>query len=193
MTRCATACWLLPISLTATSAWGQGQVTFADLDGHAVEADVVREQVVRRRDSRFHTENTVRWKLVIGGNAIVSTVSQTSLTPRGKQVGPPIGNSYVLGTPPDVRAQGSGTGLWEFNDGTLMFMRTYQQGAYRISFAFARGPSGLTCTVADVLGREGAGGDIVMQSLIDDSIVTILSSKLVTTSCRVMKADEKQQ
>jgi hypothetical protein len=177
-------------TMTATPARGQG-VTFADLDGLVIEADIVRDQVVRREGWEFLTENTVRWKVVIGpGDAIENTVSQTSQTARGDHKSRPMTNSYILGTARELKTQGGGTGAWEFADGTLSFMRTFRQGAYRASFAFSRGAGGLTCTVTDSFGREGGRGAIVMESVIDGSEVTIIRSKLLSTNCRVVKRSE---
>ena len=163
-------------------------VTFADLNGLTIEATIVRDQVVRREGWKFTTENTVHWKVVIGpGDAIENTVSQTSVTSRGDHKAKPVTNAYVLGTEQELKSQGGGTGLWEFADGTLTYMRTFRQGAYRASVAFARGADGLTCTFTDTLAREGARGDIVMESMIDGSEVTVLRSKLLSTNCRVVK------
>jgi hypothetical protein len=106
-------------------------VTFADLEGFTIEANIVRDQVVRREGSQFLTENDVKWRLVIGpGDAIENTVSQTSHTARGEHKSRPRTGSYVLGVARDEWSQGGGTAVWEFNDGTLTYTRTFTQGAY---------------------------------------------------------------
>ena len=183
---------LLAAIATMAAAPARGQdVTFSDLDGLVIEADIVRDQVVRREGWEFVTENTVRWKVVIGpGDAIENTVSQTSQTSRGDHKSRPMTNSYILGAAREVKTQGGGTGAWEFADGTLSFTRTFKQGGYRASFAFARGAGGLTCTVSDTFGREDGRGAIVMESVIDGSEVTIIRSKLLSTNCRVVKRSE---
>ena len=189
MTRCGTAraCLAAATTALATSAWGQG-VTFAELDGLVIEANIVRDQIVRREGSQFLTENDVRWKVVIGpGDAIENTMSQTSHTARGEHKSRPRTVSYVLGKEHQEWSQGGGTAAWEFNAGTLTYMRTFSEGAYRADVAFSRGPAGLTCSITDTFGREGGHGALVMQSVIDGSEVTILSSRLVSSNCRVAK------
>jgi hypothetical protein len=188
MTRCATAhaCLAAVATALATGAWGQA-VTFADLDGLAIETSIVRDQVVRREGSQFLTENDVRWQLVIGpGDAIENTQSQTSHTARGDHKSRPRTVSYVLGKEHEEWSQGGGTAVWEFKNGTLTYMRTFKQGAYRADVVFSRGADGLTCTVTDSFAREGGQGALVMQSLIDGSEVTIISTNLVSSSCRVV-------
>jgi hypothetical protein len=177
----------LVIGLAAVPAWAQA-VTFAELEGLTIEANIVRDQVVRREGSQFLTENDVRWKVVIGpGGAIENTLSQTSHTARGEHKSRPRTVSYVLGKEHQEWSQGGGTAVWEFTDGTLTYMRTFSQGAYRADVAVSRGPAGLICSITDSFGREDGRGALVMQSVIDGSEVTILSSHLVSSTCRVIK------
>jgi hypothetical protein len=66
-------------------------------------------------------------------------------------------------------------------------VRTYKQGAYRGNFALARGADGLTCTVTESFGREGSRGAIVMESAVDGKLFAVISSKQVSSTCRVAK------
>jgi hypothetical protein len=177
------------IGLLSAPAWSQA-VTFADLDGFVIEANIIRDQVVRREGSQFLTENNVRWRVVIGpGDAIENTASQTSHTVRGEHKSRPRTNAYVLGVEREEPSQGGGIAVWEFNDGTLTYMRTFSQGAYRADFAIARDAAGLTCTVTDSFGREDGRGALVMESVIDGSEVTIIRTQPVSSNCRVVKRE----
>jgi hypothetical protein len=181
------SCLATAIGLLSTPAWGQA-VTFADLDGLVIETTIIRDQTVRRERSQFLTENTVTWKIVIGpGNAIENTTAQASHTARGDHKSRPRTNSYVLGTTRDEASQGGGSAVWEFKDGTLTYMRTFSQGAYRADVSFSRGATGLTCTVTDAFLRENRDGAIVMESPIDGSVVTVIRSNPVSSDCRVLK------
>ena len=184
--RAAASLVLMTIALVP-SAWGR-DVSFADLDGLAIEAEIVRDQLVRREGSQFLTENTVTWKVVAGpGGAIEYTTFQASRTARRDHTSRPRTSSSVLGTPRETQTQGGGMAVWEFKEGTLTFMRTFKEGAYRADFAIARGADGLTCTITDTFLREEGRGGLVMESVIDGSEVTILRSTAVSSSCRVAK------
>lgn len=175
------------MTLVSLPAWGQ-TVTFADLDGLAIEANVVREQVLRRDGPQFPIRAYVDWKIVIGPKDTVQFTYDTTVeTPVGRQKNPRLSGSPALGQMRQTGALGGGQSRWQFEDGTLQFMRTFQRGAFKTDFAFSRSAEGFACTVNEVFAREGGTGIIVWLSPIDGKATTLVSGKQASSTCRVSK------
>jgi len=177
----------LALGSIATPALSQ-PVTFADLQGATIEATVVYQQVRRRDGQVLSGETRQSWRTVIGpGDAIQSTTSQTSSSERGTRTSAPRTGSFTLGKPRTVFDLGGGDAVWAFTNGTLNYLRTYRgAGGYKRTFTFTRAGGGLNCSVRTAFARETGVGRIDLESPFGGR-VEILSSKQVSSSCRVSK------
>jgi hypothetical protein len=174
--------------LAALSASTSAQaVSLSDLDGLIVEADVHRDQNMWRQGGRVSVKVNQSWKISFGNeNSIRFAVNTTVRTSDGIRTAPQNAGTFTLDEPREVASRGGGEAVWTFLDETLTFIRTFRSGAYRIHFAFARGSSGLTCTVTEAFAREGENGEIKMQSPFGGE-VSIISTKQLPSSCKVSK------
>jgi hypothetical protein len=162
-------------------------VTLSDLEGIAVEADVHREQTVRRKDGTASMRIHQNWKFSVTDETVEHTIQNTTHGPRGTRKAEPNSGTFMLGESREVASRGGGEAVWTFADGTLTFVRTFPSGAYRANFAFSHGPSGLTCSVTAGFAREDGKGEIRLQSPFGGGEVTILSSKQLPSTCKVSK------
>jgi hypothetical protein len=190
---------LLPVLIGAPAQiWGQSAATtsqpndpvmFAELVGSVIEARVVRDQIIRREGRTFPVRSQDDIKLVIGAdNKIQQSVTVTADTPGGQRKGPTRTGVYTLGEQRPIGSLGGGNGLLTFEDGVLTFIRSFKEGAAKRTFAFSRGPDGLSCTANQTFGREGGVGDLVMNSAIDDNPVIVVSSKQISSTCQVKQS-----
>jgi hypothetical protein len=81
-------------------------------------------------------------------------------------------------------------GVVLFEGGGLSFLRTFKRGALTPTIAFSRRANGLSCTAEETFAREEGVGDLAMNSAIDDTLVTIISYKQISSTCRVVKEGE---
>jgi hypothetical protein len=180
----------LAIGLSLTPAWGQA-VTFADLEGLVIEAEIVREQVNRRDGRTFPVRVQQTWTVAIGGEGTIkSTVQAEARGPRRTRETEPLSASHKLDQPREVMSQGGGEAVWTFADGVLTYIRTYPSGARRLGFSFARGPDGLTCTASFAFARENGTGAIRLDSRFSGRDTTIVSAKQLSSKCRVARTDQ---
>jgi hypothetical protein len=161
-------------------------VDFADLEGHAVAADLHREQLIQREGRtvkvRFHQD----WTLYVNDeHYIVMRIGTTAQTPRGTRKAKPNSGSFALDEPVKLKSRGGGEGMFKFADGVLTFMRTFPAGAYRAEFAFQRSGASLTCKVTEAFARE-PGKELKLESPFGGEI-TILNSKQLPSTCKVAK------
>ena len=78
----------------------------------------------------------------------------------------------------------NGEAIWQFADGTLVFVRSYKNaGAYRMSIALKQDGQNLACSVASTFARERGKDNITMNSAIDGAPVTIFSWKTLSSTC----------
>jgi hypothetical protein len=173
--------------LAALSVPASGEtITFADLAGMTVEADIHRVQEMRREGRPFSVQGHQHWSVAVNADKTIDvTVNTTVRSPRGTQKAPPSAGRYTLDAPRELRNRGGGQGIWNFAEETLHFIRTYPSGAYRAHFAFARGEGGITCKVTEAFAREDGNKPITMESSIDGGRVTILNSRQESSDCRV--------
>lgn len=176
---------LICLIAIAAPAFAQS-VTFPDLEGHAIVADLHRQQNVRREGRTFSVKVHQNWNFYLNDDQmIVMTLNTTAQTPQGTRKAKPNSGSFALDETLKIKARGGGHAVWKFADGTLTFIRTFPSGAFRVNFAFVRGPNGLTCTVTEAFAREG-GKELKMESAFGGEI-TIISSKQLPSTCKVAK------
>jgi len=163
-------------------------LTFADLEGLEISAKTVREQVVRREGRQFPVRVHADWNVIIGAQgSITQTYVSEAHTLRGIRRAKPLAGSFTLDQVREVHGLGVGQAVWRFEDATLTFLRSFKEGAYRSTITFARVPEGLTCSAAESFAREKGTGPIVLNSPIEGVQTTIISSKQVSSTCRVRK------
>ena len=168
------------------AAFGQEALTWDALQGAVIEARIVRDQVVLRGNRHIPVRFEQDIEIVIGpGDTIQVTSTATSHGPAGTRRGQRQVSSHTLERPRGTRYQGSGHGVWVFDDGTLTFLRTFKDGAIRRTIAIARAKAGLTCTANDGFAREDGVGSVVLDSAVGTGEVAVLSAKQISSSCRI--------
>ena len=179
----------LAIGVAATPAWSEA-VTFADLDGLAVEAHIVREQTNQRDGRTFPVKVETDWALAIGPEQAITVTARTTAHARRKtrRDGPHTG-VFRLDQPRPLGSEGD-DGALTFADGTLTFIRTYRSGARRLTIRFARTDGGLTCTADFAFARESGSGPVRRESRHTGREVAILAARQVSSTCRVVKQDQ---
>jgi hypothetical protein len=173
----------------ATEQASPGQaLTLAELEGAEIQVKIVRHQMVRREGREFPVTVHNDWKLILRpGGMIEQTHDSTAHTPRGPRRAETLTGSFLVDHVRDVQSAGGGRAVWQFNEGTLTFLRTFKSGALKTTVALARGAEGLTCTANETFAREKGSGRIELKSRVDDAPITILSWKPVSSDCRVTK------
>jgi hypothetical protein len=165
-----------------------GAATFDELEGFIIEANIVRDQLTQRDGRQVPQQAHTSWRIVIGpGVSIQSTVNVTFHNPHGQRKAEPLTGSFILDQSRHVGSRGGGQGVWHFEEQTLTFTRTFEQGAFRIKFAFSRNDEALSCQASETFARENGTGRIAMQSAIDGQPITIIRAKQISSNCRVFK------
>lgn len=163
-------------------------MTPADLEGITIGASITREQVIRRENWQGPIQARIDWRVSIDpGGIIEMSTTSTVRGPRGERTGKPLGGIMRLARPQQVYGLGGGEAVWEFQDGSLTFIRTFKQGAYRARFDISREAEGLSCKVTEGFARERGGGAIVLNSAIDGKPFMLISSKQVSSTCTASK------
>jgi hypothetical protein len=160
-------------------------VELSDLDGVVVTAELHREQEVRRNRRTISVQVLHSWELSIEGMTIAFTNRATNLGPRGTRKTKPNSGTFTLDETREVASRGGGDAAWTFANGTLTFIRTFHSGAYRLNFAFTRGPGGLACAATGAFAREEGGGPIRLASPFGRGEVVIVGARQLSSSCRV--------
>lgn len=200
--------WILPCGVKgsgyvasllalSTASWAQseatrpqasGPVTIGEFVGAVVTARIIQEQVIRRDGNQFPVRQQADLHLVVRSNTkIERQIYQTSYSPRGVRKANSGKLSFTLEQPTEPKFLGSGHAVWFFDKETLTNLRVYKGGAFKREILFARGASGLTCTVTDAFLREDGVGSIELRSAVDGTPVKLISSKQVSSSCQVTK------
>jgi hypothetical protein len=176
------------VGIAIGPAYAAEVVALADLEGAMVEADVHRDQIVRNQKGTTSLKMQQTWQVSIDDQKYVEyKVTTTRRGPGGTQTAKPNLSTRALDEPYKTPSRGGGEALWAFTDGTLIFTRTFPSGAYRLKFAFAKGQSGLTCTVTEAFARENGRGEIKMISPFSGNEVTIVSAKQLPSTCHVTR------
>lgn len=188
---------LLAMAMFVGAAYGQGgekanvtpptpssqAVTLGDLEGAKIHTKLVTEMLAQRQGRQGQVTQEVDWQInVLPEQRISFTFRATAHTPRGTRVAPVRGTTVKLDEP---WSTDNGEAVWQFKDGDLTFMRSYQTGAVRTIVSLKRDGQNLTCATSTVLARERGKNELVLTSPIDGAPVTILSWKSVSSTCEV--------
>lgn len=79
----------------------------------------------------------------------------------------------------------NGDAMWRFSDGELIFVRSYQGGAMRLIITIRQDGPNLMCAATNVFAREADRRDLIINSPIDSTPVTISSWKQVSSNCEI--------
>ena len=181
----AVLCRAVPLLAVPFSAAAEMEVSA--LGGIVVDAVVQRDQVVRREGNTVPVRMEQSWKFSVGEDRIIDMkVETTAHSSRGARKAPANSGLFRLEEARDVSSRGGGQAVWTFSDGTLSFIRTFPSGAFRIHFAFADGPGGLTCTATEAFAREDGKREIELESPFGGR-VAVVSTKQVASSCKVTR------
>jgi len=192
--------FLLLVGLIGTSTQALGQaatsqavtpraVTFDELEGFTIEANIVRDQLTQRDGRQVPQQAHTNWRVVIGPElSIKSTVNATFHNPHGQSKADPLTGSFILDQSRHISSRGGGQGMWHFEEHTLTFTRTFEQGALRHKFVFFRKDESLSCKASESFARENGTGPIALRSAIDGQPVTIVRAKQISSNCRIFKA-----
>ena len=162
-------------------------VSASDLEGLAVEVNIVRDQIMQRQGRTFSARVHQNWSVAIrAGSTVDLTVDSSVDSPYGMLKYKPNSGTFTIDQLRRVNSRGGGEAVWKFSDSTLTFMRTFIAGAYRMRIVFSRGPAGLTCTAAGALARENGNGTIRLNGAFGDEL-TVVSANPVSSSCTIVR------
>jgi hypothetical protein len=190
--RAATVCSVIAADLLGlifawqpTLSWAQVPVTLKDLQGSVMEASTTHDRVVRREGRERANKYQLAWKIrFISADSIHTSTVATSYTARGT-----FSNknevTVDLARPRETKSRGGGHVLWLFEDGVLTFLRTYQGGGMKATFAVTRKGEGLDCTAKAIWPREVGVPSIMLRSFVDNKPVEVLSERQIASSCRI--------
>ena len=168
---------------------GEG-VILADLQSAVVELSVVRDQVILNEGRKVATQLRSDVKFSVRGNRVEGTLDTTTKSPKGTRRGDTKKFIEVIEVPNDTKNFGPGSLVWFFKEGKLIELRVFERGgAFRREVSFARSPKGLTCTATEAFARENGTGAIKLKSGVDGAQITVVSSKQVSSTCRIAKSD----
>jgi hypothetical protein len=183
-------CQTPPADKAAENPPSDQAVTFADLHGTTLDINMMRDQVVRREGRQFPVTMQTDLTITIGRDGIIDQVfTPTAHTARGPRRGKTLTGTFALNHTRDVGSLGGGQAVWTFNDGALVMVRTFKEGAYRRTIAFTRGPKGITCTASETYAREKGSGPITLKSSIDGAPTVIVSYKQASSTCRISRRE----
>ena len=188
---------ILTMAVFAGSAFGQAgeqadvtaptkssqTVTLTEIAGAKIHTKLVTEMMVRRQGRQFPASQEVERQIYMELDGRITSSSRvTAHSPRGTRTTPVRATTVKLDEPWFTE---NGEAVWQFKDGDLTFVRSYEGGALRTIISFKRDGQNLTCGVGTVYARERGKNSIVLNSPIDGVPVTILSSKQVSSACNV--------
>jgi hypothetical protein len=157
-------------------------LTFANLEGVKITIKLVTEMLVQRDGFQGPATQDTDWSITIGPEEKIDWTFQPTTHSR---VGDRAGQKFTTTATLDKSWHTpNGEAIWQFADGTLVFVRSYKNaGAYRMSIALKQDGQNLACSVASTFARERGKDNITMNSAIDGAPVTIFSWKTLSSTC----------
>jgi hypothetical protein len=159
-------------------------LSLQQLEGASIHANVVTEMLTQRGDGRQDPATLEDdWNLTVepGGNISWSYVP-TTRSGQGTQKGVKIANKSALD---QASHTANGDAMWQFSDGELTFLQSYPGGAIKVAIGFRQDGPNLTCTASNLFAHERDKKDLILNSPIDGTPVTIFSWKQVSSNCDV--------
>jgi len=189
---------IVVLVMLVTSARGQGGaaadtppaaptsqvVALTDLEGAKIHAKLVTDMLAKRQGRQGPATQEGDWQIYLESDGRINfSYRPTTRTPRGTRTAPVLARSVKLDEPWPTQ---NGDAVWQFKDGDLTFVRSYEGGAVRIIISLKRDGQNLTCTASSVYAHE-QGKSLVLNSPIDGVPVTILSWKPVSSTCEITR------
>jgi hypothetical protein len=163
------------------SAFGQQNVTFADLKGAVIHTLVRYENVGSGNGRPFRnvSESNQTIRIISDQAATFTTVFKND----ARQTSPTRSGSFTLGK--TLETQG-GDHHWTFQDGELIHFRTFKAGGWRSTITFTRnGDKGFGCKVRSVFLSESGVAGWNWTSPITGENIRMHSSRAIYSSCQV--------
>jgi hypothetical protein len=183
--------WLvLGLGMLSEPAWGQ-PVTLADLNGITLQARFLRDVTGQVEGREISMRAQYDWKVAIEGDQVTATFDPKYTTLRGTRQGKILSGTFTLERPQPAVSMGGGDLLWVFSEQALTFLRTFREGAYKMTYAMSRAPGALACSARQSFPRENSIGPLAFDNLIDGRPVTVVRAKEVSATCQVMPGAPK--
>jgi hypothetical protein len=181
---------ILGLVVVSSPAGGQQPVTPADMIGAVMKVSVTNDRVMRRDGRQYPNRYQTDWTIdFVSEDTIRPTFIGTDYSPRRTTQTPLEGGRLVtLGRPNETPSRGGGHQVWIFDAGVLTFLRTYEGGGMKGTFAVTRSGAGFSCTASVSWPREVGVATIIMRSYVDNAMVEIVSAKQSASSCTISKA-----
>jgi hypothetical protein len=174
-------------ALAASAAHAQ-PVTFDDLKGTTIVANVVYAQTFRRlHDGQVVTNtNAQTITLKIGTGSDIDQTHVVSITAaNGRHIGSTkLQATFTLNKPQKGKF---GEVVWFFDEGKLVRLQTFASGGRRVSISFKRSGGGLGCSVDAPFAREDGAGTMQTTAAVGGFKIEWLSVKQTSASCRIGK------
>jgi hypothetical protein len=188
---------VIALGVPAPSAWAQQPVTTADLVGTVMRLSITNDRTMRRDGRQYPDKYQTDWTIEFTSQDFIRpTFVGTAYSPRSTYKTPVEGGGLIaLGVSKETRSRGGGTFIWLFEAGALTYLRTYEGGAMKATFAVTRTDAGFACTANVSWPKETGVPTIVLRSFVDNSKVEIISAKQSASSCTISKptSDEGQR
>jgi len=175
--------------MLSAPAWGEA-VTLADLEGAVIESRVLSERVIRDERGERQVRHQLDLKLAIGpGGKFESWRTPTAYSARGVRRGKTRTASGSIEQVAEHKLLGGGHSVWILAGDSLTFLNTFEgsggRGGFKDTILFTRGPQGLMCTANNAFLREDGKAGIAYISGITGRNIILLSSKQISSTCRV--------
>ncbi len=158
--------------------------SLSQLEGANIHSTLVTEiQTKQATGSEAPATAEIEWNVAFGAGGKISwSYLPVIRTGRVDQKGATIAGTSGLD---EVWHTENGDAMWQFRDGELIFVQSYQGGAMRLIIALKQDGPNLGCVATNVFAREGDKGDLMINFPIDGTPITILSWKQVSSNCEV--------
>ena len=128
-------------------------LSLRQLEGANIHATLVTEMLAQQGSGPQGPATTEDdWNVTVeAGGKISWNYGPTIRTRRSAQKGTKIASTSDLD---QASHAANGDAMWQFSDGALTFLRSYRDGAIRLTIAFRQDGPNLTCTASNVFARE---------------------------------------
>lgn len=176
---------LLPVTITSPAA--AQSPSLADLEGSSIEATVTEMRTVRADGKTGQQRAHQDLKLVLERNGSVRYTLTITIhrIRKGDSDTRSHSATATLGHPHRFR---DGPAVWMFEDGSLNLLRVQNEGGMLWKLNLAKSADTVTCLASKAFAREdGIGGLATTSTNFGKQRVEFLASKVVASSCRVIK------
>jgi len=147
-----------------------------------------RSQSYERENDRHRFSNEfvedVTIKFLSDGRIDVTSKSAV-IDAKGRTPGESGHFVLSLDKPTDINLRGEGKRIYVFENSSLVFLRTYNQGGMKRTISFKKTNTGFACDVDVAMMRENGTGPIRLRSATAPVMLRILSAKQTSSMCTV--------